>query len=161
MRRREFIWIFGGAVVTGTIGCTPDANAPGTDAATSTAADAPQPPDMSPATDACVSDVVKMHDTYAQALYFDGSNGPLTGIITVAHAVAGSTLTLEFWHGHGGVQHQFTLEPMHFAALRRRERVTLDTTVVDNHSHTLFVDPTDEMYRVPGAPDVDVRVGCA
>lgn len=163
MRRREFIWIFGGVVVTGTFGCTPDAAAPASDASLPPGADAPQRDATStptPTTDVCMPDVVKMHDTYAQALYFDGSNGPLTGIITVAHAVAGATLTMEFWHGHGGVQHEFTLEPMHFAALRRGERVTLGTTIVDNHSHMLFVDPNDEMYRVQGAPDVDVMVGC-
>jgi hypothetical protein len=31
---------------------------------------------------------------------------------------------------------------------------------VDGHSHTLFIDPKDEGYRVPGAPDVDVPAGC-
>lgn len=160
MRRREFIWVFGGLVVTGTIGCSSDPEAPATDAQGSPAADA-APRDALATTDACVPDVVKMHDTYAQALYFDGSYGPLTGIITVAHAVAGETLTMDFWHGHGGVQHEFTLEPMHFAALKRGERVTLETTIVDGHSHMLFVDPTDESYRVRGAPDVEVMVGCA
>jgi hypothetical protein len=160
MRRREFVWVFGSLAVTGTIGCSADAKAPATDAQAQPGVDAAQA-DAPATADACVPDVVTMHDTYAQALYFDGSYGPLTGIVTVAHAVAGQTLTMDFWHGHGGLQHRFTLEPMHFAALRRGERVTLETTIVDGHAHMLFVDPTDEAYRVRGAPDVEVTVGCA
>jgi hypothetical protein len=160
MRRREFIWIVGGCAVTGTIGCRPDPVVAGVDAASLASIDAP-PYDAVPASDACAQNTVKMHDTHAQALYLDGSNGPLTGIITVAHAIASATLTMEFWHGHGGVQHKFTLQPSHFAALKRGERITLGTTTVDNHSHTLFVDPRDEDYRVSGAPDVDVPLGCS
>jgi hypothetical protein len=107
-----------------------------------------------------VQRLIEMHDTYAQALYLDGSKGPLTGIVTVAHVIAGAQITMDFWHGHGGQLHRFTLEPEHFDALKRGERITLGTTTVEGHAHTLFVDPRDESYRVEGAPDVEVPIGC-
>lgn len=103
-------------------------------------------------------DVVMMHDTYAQALYFDGGYGPLTGTVTVDQILAGVAVEFEFWHGHGGQNHRFTLEPSHIEALKRGERVMIQTTTVDSHEHLLFVDPTDEDYRVPGAQDVAVPV---
>jgi hypothetical protein len=111
-------------------------------------------------TDACTGASVLMHDTNAQALYLDGTYGPLTGNIKVSYVIAGTTLTLEFWHGHGGTPHRFTLEPQHFEKLKAGQKVTLGTTTVDNHAHTLFIDPEDESYRVPGAPDVPVQLGC-
>jgi hypothetical protein len=160
MRRREFIWAFGGGVVTCAIGCDSsggEGNAPVADAATSTDG---RDSIADGSVDACVQEVVKMHDTYAQALYLDGGIGPLTGIVTVAHVIAGSTVTMDFWHGHGGQLHRFTLEPTHFDALKRGERVTIGTTTVEGHAHTLFVDPREERYRVEGAPDVDVPLGC-
>lgn len=110
--------------------------------------------------DACVPPTALMHDTNAQALYLDGSNGPLTGVITVAMVAARETITLEFWHGHGGISHRFTLEPAHFEALLRGERITVGTSTVEDHAHTLFIDPRDEAYRVSGAPDVPVSLGC-
>jgi hypothetical protein len=103
-------------------------------------------------------DVVMMHDTYAQALYYDGTHGPLTGTITVDHVLAGVAVEFEFWHGHGGQNHRFTFLPEHFEALKRGERVMVETTQVDSHAHMLFVDPLDESYRVPGAADVAVPV---
>jgi hypothetical protein len=74
--------------------------------------------------------------------------------------IAGTTLTLDFWHGHGGVPHRFTLEAQHFERLKAGEKVTLGTTTVDGHAHTLFIDPKDEDYRVAGAPDVAVQLPC-
>lgn len=114
----------------------------------------------SPQPDACAGATVLMHDTNAQALYLDGSYGPLTGNIKVSYVVANQTITLEFWHGHGGTPHRFTLEPSHFAKLKAGEKVTLGTTTVDGHAHTLFIDPKNEAYRVAGAPDVPVALGC-
>jgi hypothetical protein len=159
MRRREFIWAFGGGVVTCMIGCEAggEGNVPVADAASGGDGAVPI---VDGGLDACVQKLVKMHDTYAQALYLDGGTGPLTGIVTVAHVIASSTLTMDFWHGHGGQLHRFTLEPIHFDALKRGERVTVGTTTVEGHAHTLFVDPRDERYRVEGAPDVDVPLGC-
>jgi hypothetical protein len=159
LARRDFLWILGGSAVTFTVGCKdvaggPDdppgvdaSSTPGPDGGTATADAAP---------DACVLATVKMHDTLAQALYLDGSYGPLTGTITTQMVATGATITLKFWHGHGGVDHKFTLEPSHFEKLKNGEKVTVGTSTVDGHAHTLFIDPRDEDYRVPGAPDVDI-----
>jgi hypothetical protein len=113
-----------------------------------------------PVPDACRGDTVPMHDTHAQALYLDGSLGPLTGIIEVEYVIAGVTITLDFWHGHGGQQHRYTLTPAELDALKTGQRVYLTTTEVDGHMHMLFVDPLAEEYRVDGAPDVPVPLGC-
>lgn len=160
MRRRDFIWVFGSGVVTCVLGCETDPQQPAADAATSGSAPDVDAPTAQGSLDACVKELVTLHDTYAQALYFDGTLGPLTGIVTVAHVVAGTTVTMDFWHGHNGQLHKFTLEPDHFAALKRGERVTVETTTVDGHAHMLFVDPRDEDYRVPDAPDVEIALGC-
>ncbi len=156
MRRRDFLLIVGGSAFACS---TPASPTPAGDDD-----DAPDavPVDTHGGVDACAQAVVAMHDTYAQALYLDGTYGPLTGVIEVAYVMVGAAITLEFWHGHGGTQHRFTVAPDDFAALKRGERVTITTTTVDGHAHTLFIDPLDEAYRVPGAPDVDVPLGaCA
>ena len=166
MRRRQFIhWLAGGGVVTFSFGCKPgDVKTGGDDdenvEPASPDAATPVEETHDAAVDACMGPTTKMHDTYAQALYFDGTKGPLTGTITVAHVIAGTTVTLDFWHGHGNVLHRYTLTPMHFAALKRGEKITLTTTTVDGHEHNLFIDPRDEAYRVPNAPDVNVPLGC-
>lgn len=110
--------------------------------------------------DACAHVFTTMHDTEAQALYLDGSLGPLTGTIRVSYVTAGAAITLDFWHGHGGVNHQFTLTPAMLADLKAGKKITVGTTMVDGHAHTLFIDPKDERYRTPGAPDVQVDLGC-
>ena len=167
MQRREAIAFLGLGTGIGVaallIGCDADAG-PASPTEPDASGDDPSSPDAStpPGTtpDACVGPTILMHDTNAQALYLDGSFGPLTGNIKVSYVVAGQTLTLDFWHGHGGTQHRFTLEPQHFAQLKAGQRVTLGTTTVDGHAHTLFIDPKDEHYRVPGAPDVPVQLAC-
>ena len=135
----------------------------GTDAgarADSGGADAQAPFDAgAPGTDAGAGECttfVTMYDTYAQALYFDGTYGPLTGVIYVDYVVTGTAVEIEFWHGHGGVSHRYTVGPEDFQRLKRGERVTLETTEVDGHTHTLFIDPMDPSYRVPGAAPVQV-----
>ncbi len=101
---------------------------------------------------------VKMYDTYAQALYFDGGYGPFTGVVRAAYLAAGVAVTIDFWHGHGGRVHRYTVTPAHYAELVRGRRVYLETTVVEDHAHRLFVDPVDLRWRVPGALPVDVPV---
>jgi hypothetical protein len=169
MQRRDFIWILGGGIVACTLGCEQHDIEPAADADTSSGAGGGGGgggDGENPATggdggvDACTQHVVKMHDTYAQALYLDGTNGPLTGTVTTAQVIAGAIVTMDFWHGHNGMQHRFTLQPQHFADLKQGKRITVGTTTVDGHAHTLFVDPKNEAYRVPGAPDVDVPLGC-
>ena len=101
---------------------------------------------------------VRLYDTNAVALYFDGSNGPYTGVIEVAYILANVELTLDFWHGHDGVLHRFTLTPAHFADVKKLKKVTIETTVVEDHTHLLFIDPVSTTYRVPHAVGVDVPI---
>src|SRR5688572_6854096 len=157
MRRREFL------LLSVTVACANESGSPAPDASDTSdagASDALLPVDTDGGVDACVADIVLMHDTHAQALYLDGTLGPLTGIVRVAMVVASTAVTLDFWHGHGGVSHRFVLAPSHFEALKRGEKITVGTTTVDGHAHTLFIDPRDEDYRVSGAPDVEVSLGC-
>ena len=166
MQRREALALIGLGTRIGVaallIGCDADAG-PALPSEPDAGDDPPPSPDAAPSTmtpDACVAPTVLMHDTNAQALYLDGSLGPLTGNIKVTYVIAGTTITLDFWHGHGGTPHRFTLTPGDFAKLKQGQRITVGTTTVDGHAHTLFVDPKDEKYRVPGAPDVPVSLGC-
>jgi hypothetical protein len=99
---------------------------------------------------------VVMYDTYAQALYYDGTEGPKTGIITVDMILANQAVKLDFWHGHGGQKHRYEIRPEHYAELKAGKRVYLETTEVQSHSHTLFIDPVLPKYRVPGATPVEV-----
>lgn len=94
--------------------------------------------------------LVAVHDTFAVALYFDGSLGPKTGTVTARAMAAGDAVPMPFWHGHGGVLHRFVVAPADLAALRAGRKVTIRTTEVDGHSHLLFVDPRDPRWRVPG-----------
>lgn len=124
-------------------GSAADAAAPGGDGAA--------PGDAAVTGDGACTATVTLYDTHAVALYFDDTIGPLTGVVTVDMVVAGEAVDFVFWHGHGGVDHRFVLEPAHCAALRRRERVMIQTTTVDGHAHLLFIDPQDPAYRVAGA----------
>src|SRR5262245_50937977 len=69
----------------------PDSALP--DAEEQIAADASEPADAGE----CQT-FVMMHDTNAQALYFDGTYGPLTGVVTVDYVRANVDVDLEFWH---------------------------------------------------------------
>lgn len=102
-------------------------------------------------------DYVTLYDTYAMALYYDGTLGPKTGIVTVDQVIADAALDNEFWHGHGGRNHRFTVTSDHLRKMRNLEKVTITTTSVDDHAHTLFVDMNDSRWRVPGAQPVRVR----
>lgn len=99
---------------------------------------------------------VTMYDTYAMALYMDGGLGPKTGVVKVDYIIANQEVPMQFWHGHGGKQHQYTLKPEHFAELKLGKRVLIETTPVDGHTHKLFIDPRDTRYRVPGAQPIKV-----
>lgn len=99
---------------------------------------------------------VILYDTYFMALYMDGGLGPRTGILKVDYVKANQPVTLEFWHGHGGVNHKFTITPAHFDEIKKLKKVYLQTTEVDGHSHKLFVDVSDPKWRVAGATPVPV-----
>lgn len=160
--RRRFLWLAcggaGGAVLVACDRGPPDGGDDdddhAVDAATGASDDAaPAGGDAAPAgpdAAACTA-TVTLYDVYAMALYFDGGLGPRTGTIRVMDVAAGVTLPKDFWHGHGGQLHRYTVLPEHFAALRRRERVMIQTTEVDGHSHMLFIDPVDPQWRVEGA----------
>lgn len=99
---------------------------------------------------------VTLYDTYAMALYFDGSLGPKTGVMKVDYVKKNEPVTLRFWHGHGGESHFFTLTPDHFSEVKKLKKVTIETTEVASHTHKLFIDPNHPKYRVPGALPVEV-----
>lgn len=101
-------------------------------------------------------DYVILYDTYAMALYMDGSLGPKTGIIKVDYVIENAPITLQFWHGHSGRNHEFTLLPEHFEKLRLEQRVYLETSEVEGHKHRLFIDPVAPQWRVPGAQPIKV-----
>jgi hypothetical protein len=92
------------------------------------------------------------------ALYFDGTIGPLTGVISADYLLAGEIVDLDFWHGHNGQLHRFAIGPADYARLLDGERVMIETTEVDGHRHMLFVDPGDPEYAVPGAEPVEIPV---
>lgn len=161
IERRSFLRISAIGTAGLLIGCGDDGGDPGPDAQSGAdgssssdgaVADAPSGADAA----AVCDDTVIMYDMNAQALYFDGTYGPLTGVILVDYIVAGASVTLDFWHGHGGNIHRFTLEPEHYQQLKDGLKVTIETSVVDDHTHLLFIDPNDPSYRVDGAQPVEV-----
>lgn len=156
MRRRDFLL---GSAAGALAACALDRDPPSLDAGPHADDDAtPAPPvDASTQPDAAAcTRTITLYDTNAVALYFDGSIGPLTGVIRVAEIAAGVALPRDFWHGHGGQLHHFTVTAADLAALRRGQRVMIATTVVDDHQHQLFIDPLDPTWRVPGAPPVTI-----
>lgn len=169
MDRRDFLELLAaGAVVVGVAGCAADPDEGGGDDDDDDGRGVDAGPPAADATpgesgrDAAPADPCEgvptalVYDTYAQALYLDGTLGPLTGIIYASYIAEGEAVTLDFWHGHGGQQHRFTVTPEHYQALARGERVYITTTEVESHMHELFVDPADPDYRVEGAEPVEV-----
>ena len=80
------------------------------------------------------------------------------GLVLARGCDPNAPLTLDFWHGHNGQLHRFTLLPEHFADLKAKKRVTLETSIVDGHQHKMFIDPVDPRYRVANAPPIEVPV---
>jgi hypothetical protein len=100
---------------------------------------------------------VTLYDTYAVATYYDVGIGPTTGTVTVAMVDANAESNLEFWHGHGGKSHHYTITPAHFQSIRDLKKTWIETTTVDGHAHKLFIDPVDPDWRVPGAKPVRIK----
>lgn len=111
-----------------------------------------------PSEDGHGAEYVVMHDMYAMALYYDGETGPKTGEIKAEYIQDGHDVKLDFWHGHGGNQHQFILQPKHYQSLLRGKKTIVETTAVDGHKHTLFIDPNNIQYRIPGRPPIRIKV---
>lgn len=103
-------------------------------------------------------DEIIMYDTNAMALYFDGGMGPKTGIIKVDYILKNEPVTLTFWHGHGGVNHKFTLLPEHYEQFKKMKKVYVETTIVESHKHKLFIDFSDPKWRVAGAKPIPVPI---
>ena len=138
--RRPFLWLLGSTLTGAAAGCGENLR------------------DWREQPLECDEKLIQMYDSHAQALYLDGTLGPLTGVIYVDYIIGGEPVTLDFWHGHGGQSHRYTLEPEHFELLKQGERVYIETTEVQSHSHMLYIDPLDEELRVEGAEPVDVVV---
>ena len=95
-------------------------------------------------------DYILFYPTYIKALYFDGTEGPNTGIIFPEDLIKKHPIEFNFWHGHFGKNHQFRVEVNDLRTLKRFGIVNLMTTEVDQHVHDLFIDPGLKRMRVPG-----------
>ena len=102
--------------------------------------------------------VVELWNMYAVSLYFEGDEGPYTGDILVEDIIAGVDKEYTFWHGHGGVDHSYTVTAADFAKLKNKEKVTITTDSVGSHTHNLFIDPNEERLRIPGSEIVEVEI---
>ena len=143
MNRREFVWSILQAATLGTLwGCGKASHS--------------ESESTSPI--ATLRDEIMMYDTNAMALYYDGGLGPKTGVIKVDYLLKNEPITLPFWHGHGGVNHKFTLLPEHYEQFKKLKKVYVETTVVESHKHKLFIDFSDPKWRVPGAKPIPVPV---
>lgn len=98
---------------------------------------------------------VLIYDLYAMALYFDGTLGPKTGEILARDIIAAADKEYLFWHGHGGVQHQYRIQAADFEKIRSGLKVTLETDNVANHNHKFFIDPTQTKYRIPNREPIE------
>lgn len=54
---------------------------------------------------------------------------------------AGESRTYEFWHGHNGQVHQFTVTAEDFAQLQEGRDIEIYTDVITGHRHALLVSP--------------------
>jgi hypothetical protein len=99
-------------------------------------------------------DFIELYDMYIMAMYFDGTTGPKTGIIKAEDILAYKPVDYVFWHGHGGINHEFTFTLDAIDSLKQLKKTYLQTDIVANHSHKIFIDPTDIRYRVPGSKPI-------
>lgn len=95
------------------------------------------------------------YDSYAMALYMDGGLGPKTGIIRAQQLIELEDFEMEFWHGHGGTNHRYVVTAENLSEMKDK-KVILETDVVASHSHKLFVDFSDERWRVPNSKPIMV-----
>jgi hypothetical protein len=74
----------------------------------------------------------------------------------VDYLIKNEPVTLTFWHGHNGRDHEFTVTPEHIKELKKMKKVFIETTEVADHTHKLFIDFSDPRWRVPGAEPIEV-----
>lgn len=68
----------------------------------------------------------------------DGTNYNMPRISS-ADLDAGETKVYEFWHGHSGVNHQFTVTADDFIELNNGETLEVYTNLVDGHRHAVRI----------------------
>ena len=61
--------------------------------------------------------------------------------LTAADIAAAVEKTYEFWHGHDGMQHRFTVTKTDFNRLKSGQSVEIFTSVVEDHRHALLLSP--------------------
>jgi hypothetical protein len=57
--------------------------------------------------------------------------------------VAGVEKVYEFWHGHGGRKHSFTVTAENFLKLQAGEVIEIHTNVIEGHRHALRISPRE------------------
>ena len=62
--------------------------------------------------------------------------------ITAVDIAAGVEKIYDFWHGHDGMQHKFTVTSADFAKLKAGHETEIYTSVVEDHRHSLLLSPT-------------------
>jgi hypothetical protein len=63
--------------------------------------------------------------------------------ITLRDVARGATKEYQFWHGHGGGSHKFTVTAENFAELREGKIVEIFTNIIDGHRHALRISPQE------------------
>jgi hypothetical protein len=63
--------------------------------------------------------------------------------ITMRDIARGVTKEYQFWHGHGGGSHRFTVTAENFAELREGKFVEIFTNIIDGHRHALRISPQE------------------
>jgi hypothetical protein len=71
----------------------------------------------------------------------DGTNFSMP-CISEDDVTAGEAKSYEFWHGHGGKNHKFTIDADGFSKLAAGESIEIFTDVVTGHRHALKIDPS-------------------
>lgn len=61
--------------------------------------------------------------------------------ITADEIAAGVEKSYEFWHGHGGQQHHFTITADDFVKLQAGTDIEIFTSIVESHRHALLISP--------------------
>lgn len=59
--------------------------------------------------------------------------------ITPEDIAASADKEYVFWHGHGGMDHNFTVKAADFAKLKAGQDVELFTSIVEDHRHSLKI----------------------
>jgi hypothetical protein len=102
------------------------------------------------------SETVSMYDMYAIASGFEGNVETNHAVIRVDYILTGTAVTLTF--SHDQQDHEFTLFPQHYEALKQGEIVVVDTDKVDGHRHEIVIDPNNPQWRVAGALPTKVSI---